>query len=107
MRYSLYGTIFVHLMNIEPYMKGGDTVIKFEIGKTYLSTSWFTGGTLAYTCVSRDEEKITFNVRMSELDGNHKGDPETFAIEKKNGVECVRLCEYHGNPHFLAAGEMD
>lgn len=82
-------------------------MIKFVIGKTYLSTSWFTGGTLAYTCVSRDAEKITFNVRMNEPDGDHEGDPETFTIEEKNGVECVRLGEYHGNPHFLAAAEMD
>ena len=82
-------------------------MIKFEIGKTYFSTCWFTGGRSAYTCIGRDEKNVTFSVRTEETDGVHELKQETFSTDAKNGVEYVVLYEYHGNPHILPAAEIE
>lgn len=75
---------------------GNILVVKFEVGKTYITEDWFCGGWVCYKVVDRSEDSITVTEDGSE-------DTQIFSTFLEDGTECFSLGEYLGNKHIVRA----
>lgn len=80
---------------------------KFEVGKTYITHDWFTGGTMKYTYEGKDELGVgVFSVDDFEIDGEHYRTEKYDVLEdEENGTEYVTIGEYSGYLHCIYAKE--
>lgn len=80
---------------------------RFEVGKTYVTHDWFTGGTLKYTYEGKDElSRGIFSIEDFELDGEHYRTELYDILEDiKNNTEYILLGEYQGHSHCIYAKE--
>lgn len=81
---------------------------RFEVGKTYITHDWFTGGTIKYTYEGKDELSVgVFSVDDFEIDGEHYRTERLDILEDyKNETEYVLLGEYNGYSHCLYAKDI-
>lgn len=76
---------------------------KFEEGKIYQISDWFTGGIHCYQCISRTETTVTFSAIYHKADGDHEIEPKTFDILTENRNEYILFYEYHGHENRMYA----
>lgn len=76
---------------------------QFIIGNTYYNTCWFTGGITTYVCISRTDSEVSFAPTYHEIDGIHKGNPETFPLCSDDTMEYVVVQTYKGEENRMYA----
>ena len=77
---------------------------KFEVGRKYIYSDWFTGGRQVYTCTNRTDDTVTFSLTSYESDGIHINE-KTYSISRENDNEKVVLFTYKGFDCIIDAGE--
>lgn len=87
-------------MNIEKLNKGK----KFEVGRKYICSDWFTGGQQVYTCIERTDDTVTFSQISYEADGTHKTE-KNYPVKVENDREIVVLFTYKGYDCIIDAGK--
>lgn len=79
--------------------------VRFQIGETYQSVDWFTGGTGFYTVAGRDGDVLVLKEAHDEIDGFHECEGHSsYQIHEESGKEYIVIGTYHGHENRIYAG---